>query len=183
MRTMSSVTTKTIYAKIDSALGELLLTSRDGKLTGLYFADQPHARLAPEWVREDGAEIFAFTAQQLAEYASGARKTFDLSRLGAVGTPMQINVWTEILAIPFSKTITYSELAQRVGAPDAVRAVGGATGRSPISWIIPCHRVMGKNGALTGYAGGIARKTALLDFESGKTAELGLLAAAGQVAG
>jgi methylated-DNA-[protein]-cysteine S-methyltransferase len=162
-----------IYTTIESALGELLLTSRDGKLTGLYFADQSHApRLQPDWVRQDDAPIFAHTAQQLAEYASGKRKTFDLSKLGLAGTPMQVDVWMKILEIPFGKTITYSELAERVGSPDAVRAVGGATGRNPISWIVPCHRVMGKSGALTGYAGGLARKTALLDFESGKSAVL-----------
>lgn len=162
----------TIYTQIESPLGELLLTSREGKLSGLYFADQPHARIAPDWVRQDDAEIFAQTAQQLGEYASGARKTFNLSRIGLVGTPMQMNVWMEILAIPFGQTITYSELAKRIGAPEAIRAVGGAAGRNPICWIVPCHRVMGKNGALTGYAGGVSRKSALLDFEAGKSKTL-----------
>ncbi len=167
---MNTTTTSpgTIFTRIDSPLGELLLTSRAGKLTGLYFADQPHARLAPSWIRQDDAPIFLHTTKQLAEYAAGARKTFDLSKIDLAGTTSQLNVWMEILTIPFGKTITYSELAQRTGSPDAVRAVGGAVGRNPISWIVPCHRVMGKNGTLTGYAGGTHRKKALLDFEAAR---------------
>jgi len=154
----------TIYTRIESPLGQLLLTSTEDKLSGLYFADQPHARLNPEWM-EGTAEIFAQTKQQLKEYAAGTRKRFDLT-LSLTGTPAQMKVWQEIATIPFGLTMTYSELAQRIGSPDAVRAVGGATGRNPVSWIIPCHRVMGKNGALTGYAGGVLRKKALLEFEA-----------------
>jgi len=160
----------TIYTQIDSPLGQLLLTSREGKLSSLYFADRPNARIAPAWVRQDRADIFARTAQQIEEYASGERESFNLP-LDASGTPFQMRVWNAIATIPFGQTITYSELAQRAGrsAQDA-RAVGTATGQNPVCWIVPCHRVVGKSGALTGYAGGIARKSALLEFESAKSA-------------
>jgi methylated-DNA-[protein]-cysteine S-methyltransferase len=159
----------TTYTHIDSPLGQLLLTSREGKLSGLYFADQPHARIAFGWVQQDDAAIFAQTAQQLEEYASGVRESFNLP-LGLSGTPFQASVWNAIAAIPFGRTITYSELAQRVGrTPKDARAVGMATGQNPVSWIVPCHRVVGKNGDLTGYAGGVARKSALLEFEGAKS--------------
>jgi methylated-DNA-[protein]-cysteine S-methyltransferase len=159
----------TTYTHIDSPLGQLLVTSREGKLSGLYFADQPHARIAPGWVQDDDAAIFAQTAQQLEEYASGERESFDLP-LAMSGTPFQLSVWNAIAAIPFGQTITYSELAQQVGrsSKDA-RAVGTATGHNPVCWIVPCHRVVGKSGDLTGYAGGVARKSALLEFEGAKS--------------
>jgi methylated-DNA-[protein]-cysteine S-methyltransferase len=160
----------TTYTHIDSPLGQLLLTSREGKLSGIYFADQPHARVAPDWLRQDDDAVFAQTAQQIEDYASGERESFDLP-LGLTGTPFQVSVWNAIAAIPFGQTITYSELAQRTGrSPRNARAVGMATGQNPISWIIPCHRVVGKSGVLTGYAGGIARKSALLEFEAARSA-------------
>jgi len=159
----------TTYTRIDSPLGQLLLTSRDGKLSGLYFADQPHARIGPDWVRRDDAEIFAETAQQIEEYASGRRESFDLP-LGLSGTPFQIQVWNAIATIPFGQTATYGEIAQRIGrSPKDARAVGAATGQNPICWVVPCHRVVGKNDDLTGYAGGLARKSALLEFEGAKS--------------
>ena len=160
----------TTYTHINSPLGQLLLTSRKGKLSGLYFADQPHARSAPGWVRRDDADIFARTAQQLEEYASGKRERFDLP-LGLSGTPFQESVWNALARISFGQTITYSELARRVGrsSKDA-RAVGAATGQNPVCWVVPCHRLVGKSGALTGYAGGIARKSVLLEFEAARSA-------------
>jgi methylated-DNA-[protein]-cysteine S-methyltransferase len=161
----------TLYTHIESALGQLLLTSRDNKLTGIYFAERPHAKIASDWVRQDDNEVFALTARQLDEYASGERKQFELPT-GFNGTPFQIKVWTAIAAIPFGQTITYSDLAQRVDSPNAVRAVGTATGANPLSIVVPCHRVVGKNGTLTGYAGGMPRKSSLLDFEAGKTETL-----------
>ena len=161
----------TIYTHIDSPLGQLLLTSREGKLSGLYFADQPHARIVPGWFRRDDADIFAQTAQQLENYAAGERESFDLSQVDLAGSAFQLSVWREIAKIPFGQTITYGELAQRVGrSPKDARAVGTATGQNPVGWIIPCHRVVGKNGALTGYAGGLARKRALLEFEAVRSA-------------
>ncbi len=162
-------TAMTTYTHIDSPLGQLLLVSREGKLSGLYFADQPHARVVPGWVRRDDEAIFAQTAQQLEEYASGMRERFDLP-LDLIGTPFQLSVWQTIARIPFGQTITYSELAQRAGrSPKDARAVGTATGQNPVCWIVPCHRVVGKGGALTGYAGGVARKSALLEFEGAKS--------------
>jgi methylated-DNA-[protein]-cysteine S-methyltransferase len=159
----------TTYTHIDSPLGQLLLTSREGKLSGLYFADQPHARVVPAWVRQDDADIFAQTQRQLEEYASGEREGFDLP-LGLSGTPFQVSVWSAIAAIPFGETLTYGELAKRIGrSSQDARAVGTATGLNPVCWIVPCHRVVGKNGALTGYAGGLARKSALLEFEGAKS--------------
>jgi methylated-DNA-[protein]-cysteine S-methyltransferase len=157
------------YTHIDSPLGQLLLTSRGGKLSGLYFSDRPHARIGADWVQEDDAEIFAQTAQQIEEYASGERESFDLP-ITMSGTPFQLAVWNGIANIPFGQTLSYSELAQKIGrsANDA-RAVGTATGQNPVSWIVPCHRVVGKSGASTGYAGGIARKNALLEFEGAKS--------------
>ena len=160
----------TIYTHIDSPLGPLLLTSREGKLSGLYFADQPHARVGPDWLRQDDAPLFAQTQRQLEECASWERESFDLP-LGLSGTPFQVLVWNAIAAIPFGQTLTYSELAQRIGrSPRDARAVGMATGQNPVSWIVPCHRVVGKRGALTGYAGGVERKSALLEFEAAKSA-------------
>jgi methylated-DNA-[protein]-cysteine S-methyltransferase len=159
----------TLYTQIDSSLGKLLLTSRDGRLTGLYFADQPHAKIAPEWTRRDEAEVFARTARQLSEFSLGKREHFDLP-MYLDGTPFQEQVWHAITKIPFGKTISYTELAEQIGAPEAVRAVGGAAGRNPIGWVVPCHRVMGKSGALTGYAGRVTRKSVLLDFEATRAA-------------
>jgi methylated-DNA-[protein]-cysteine S-methyltransferase len=159
----------TTYTPIHSPLGQLLLTSREGQLSGLTFADRPHARIAPGWVRQDDADIFAQTARQLEEYASGERERFDLP-LSLSGTPFQLLVWNAINAIPFGQTITYGELAQRIGrSPKDARAVGTATGQNPVCWIVPCHRVVGKSGALTGYAGGVTRKNALLEFEGAKS--------------
>jgi methylated-DNA-[protein]-cysteine S-methyltransferase len=171
----------TLYTYIDSPLGQLLLTSRKGKLSGLYFADQPHARIVPGWVRQDDAAIFTQTAHQLEEYASGKRKSFDLSQVDLRGSAFQMPVWRKIARIPFGETITYGELAQRVGlSPGNARAVGTATGQNPVGWIIPCHRVVGKSGALTGYAGGLARKRALLEFEAAKSAGRDAVLAYGQ---
>jgi methylated-DNA-[protein]-cysteine S-methyltransferase len=163
----------TIYTVIESPLGELLLTSREGKLSGLYFSGEAHARIGDEWELQDDAPIFAQTARQLEGFALGRRRAFDLP-LALSGTPFQLRVWERIAAIPFGETISYAQLAEEVGSAQAVRAVGGATGRNPVGWIVPCHRVVGKAGALTGFAGGIGRKRALLDFEAGRCTELRL---------
>jgi methylated-DNA-[protein]-cysteine S-methyltransferase len=132
-------------------------------LTGLYTDE--HKRMAgpaAEWRRSDGA--FVAVAEQLDEYFAGERRTFDVE-LGAAGTPFQKRVWRELVRIPFGTTITYAELARRVGNPAASRAVGHANGRNPISIIVPCHRVIGADGKLTGYAGGVELKRRLLDWE------------------
>jgi methylated-DNA-[protein]-cysteine S-methyltransferase len=107
----------------------------------------------------------------LEEYASGKRQQFDLP-IGLAGTPFQALVWHQISLISFGQTVTYSDLARRIGSPDAVRAVGTAAGRNPLCWIVPCHRVVGRDGSMTGYAGGLGRKEALLAFESGRATTL-----------
>jgi O-6-methylguanine DNA methyltransferase len=162
----------TSYARLESPLGELLLAGREGKLTGLYFADQPHApKIAPGWIEREDFPIFARVRLQLEEYASGERENFDLP-IGRAGTPFQLRVWREISAIPFGETITYGELARRAGSPGADRAAGAAAGRNPLCWIIPCHRVVGRDGSVTGYAGGLGRKEVLLAFESTRASGL-----------
>lgn len=162
----------TTYTRLESPLGELLLTGSDGKLTGLSFADAPHApKIAPGWIERENAPLFARARRQLEEYASGEREQFDLP-IGLAGTPFQLRVWQAIRAIPFGETVTYGEIARRIGFTRAVRAVGTALGRNPLCWIVPCHRVVGRDGSLTGYAGGLGRKEALLAFESGRAATL-----------
>src|SRR5690606_18568606 len=139
--------------------------SRGDALCGFYFEGETHAPTVQSgWKYDPENALFAETERQLGEIIAGKRQEFDLP-LCSEGTAFQKAVWEVIRSIPFGKTITYSELAVAVGRPKAVRAVGAATGRNPISWIVPCHRVMGARGAITGYAGGVARKEALLRFE------------------
>ena len=158
------------YARIDTPLGKLLATAEDGRLTGLYFDGKPHAPTpSAGWKEEGTAKPFAACARQVDEYLAGKRKAFDLP-LAPTGTAFQQRVWQEIARIPFGETITYTELARRAGAPGSARAAGAATGRNPLSIVVPCHRVVGSAGALTGYAGGIERKARLLALETGRAA-------------
>ena len=162
----------TAYTHLQTPLGPLLLTACDEKLTGLSFADRPHApRIAPGWLEQEDHPLFAQTRLQLEQVASGQRRSFDLP-IHLHGTPFQLRIWHEIAAIPYGHTRTYGEIARRLGSPGSDRAVGAATGRNPLCWVVPCHRVLGQNGALTGYAGGLPRKTALLALESGHTPTL-----------
>jgi len=152
-----------IYTRHDSAFGPLLLLARDGYLTGLFFAEQAHApAIDPRWRRDDDDSLFAQAVREVSEFASGDRHAFSLP-FAATGTPFQKQVWREIAAIPFGETRTYGELASSLGA--FARAVGSAAGRNPLSLIVPCHRVVGANGTLTGYAGGLQRKRRLLELE------------------
>ncbi len=151
------------YDYFESPLGELLVVGDGQHLTGLYLpshkgAEQPDA----SW-RRDSA-LFAPVRSELQEYFAGQRRTFDVP-LHPAGTPFQQRVWQELVRIPFGTTISYAELARRIGRPTASRAVGHANGQNPISIIVPCHRVIGANGRLTGYAGGLDKKRWLLDFE------------------
>lgn len=158
-----------IYTEVETPLGPVRLVSDGGALTGLYFVGQkygPEPTVAWKW---DGRfKLFRDVETQIAAYRSGKLKTFDVP-IRFEGTPFQRRVWQAIAAIPFGATLSYSAVADRIGAPSSMRAVGAATGRNPISLIVPCHRVVGRDGALTGYAGGLDRKRALLDFESGLT--------------
>jgi methylated-DNA-[protein]-cysteine S-methyltransferase len=137
--------------------------ARHGHLTGLVMQDQAHATPVPRGSRRDDA-FFVEVARQLDEYFAGARSDFDLP-LHLDGTPFQQAVWAQLQAIPYGETISYGELARRVGNPKASRAVGLANGRNPIAVIVPCHRVIAADGTLGGYGGGPDRKTLLLELE------------------
>jgi methylated-DNA-[protein]-cysteine S-methyltransferase len=155
-----NVTVKTI---VDSPVGPLTLVGSDLGLTGLYMERQRH-RPAEESFGPADAGPFGAAAEQLAAYFSGELDTFDLP-LDPLGTPFQRTVWAALREIPYGETVSYGELAERIGRPSAARAVGLANGRNPIGIIVPCHRVVGAGGGLTGYGGGLERKRFLLDFE------------------
>lgn len=146
----------------DSPVGRLTLASCNGKLTHLLFGEH--------FAETETDAVIESALQQLREYFSGQRRTFDLP-LHADGTDFQRDVWAALQAIPYGKTASYSDIARAIGRPKACRAVGQANHVNPISIIIPCHRVVGANGNLTGYGGGMAIKTALLSLESGNSDE------------
>jgi len=157
---------KLYYLETENRFGRVLLTASDQGLAGCYFIGQKYMPdIAPQWQPAPQHAILQQAARQLNAYAGGNLQRFDLPFAFAEGTEFQQRVWRAIAAIPFGETITYAELARRVGSPNAVRAAGAATGRNPISVIVPCHRVLGSNGSLTGYAGGLDRKKALLTLE------------------
>lgn len=150
----------------DSPLGQMLLVASDTALTGLHFLDEKYfPGIAAEWQRAPNAKMLAQARKQLDEYFAGKRTEFGLP-VEPDGTAFQCGVWRALQEIPYGTTINYGTLAQRIGKPSASRAVGAANGRNPISIVIPCHRVIGVNGDLTGYAGGMARKEALLRLEA-----------------
>jgi methylated-DNA-[protein]-cysteine S-methyltransferase len=151
------------YDVIDSPLGPLLLTGDGQALTGL----RMDAPAPPGWRRDRAA--FAAAAEQLDAYFGGELIEFDLP-LSPRGTPFQLAVWRALRAIRYGTTITYGELAARLGRPHASRAVGAANARNPIGVIVPCHRVIGASGALTGYGGGLDRKRRLLELEAAVSA-------------
>ncbi|HEY0857431.1 MAG TPA: methylated-DNA--[protein]-cysteine S-methyltransferase [Albitalea sp.] len=154
----------TAQASFDSPLGAMLLARTEAGLAGVWFEgqkDHPGVLAAPE--RADDPLLRA-AAAQLADYFAGRSARFDLP-LDLQGTPFQRSVWQALLGIGSGRTCSYAEIARRVGAPSAVRAVGSAVGKNPLSVIVPCHRVLGSGGALTGYAGGVDRKRALLALE------------------
>jgi methylated-DNA-[protein]-cysteine S-methyltransferase len=161
------------FARVDFPIvGELvLLGDRVGSelvLRGVYFAHAPHAALAisedARDAREDAA-AFDEVTRQLTSYFEGTRTAFELT-LAPCGTPFQREVWRALAAIPYGTTTTYAAIARAIGRPKAVRAVGAANGKNPLAIVVPCHRVIGRGGALTGYAGGVAYKRALLDLEA-----------------
>jgi methylated-DNA-[protein]-cysteine S-methyltransferase len=155
----------TLYTDMKSPLGTLLLTADDGALTGVHFPGQKHDRPPqPHWQRADDEPVLARARAQLAEYFDGRRSTFDLP-LAPHGTPFQQAVWRALLAVPFGVTSTYGAIADAVRRPKAVRAVGAAIGANPIGIVVPCHRIIGRDGSLTGYAAGLDRKAKLLALE------------------
>ena len=150
---------------ISSPLGSLRLVAQGGALVAILWPDDAPGRVSLGSVRTDGENALLSAAQgQLQEYFEGARHAFDLP-LNFRGTAFQQEVWRALCAIPYGETRSYADIARAIGRPAAVRAVGAANGRNPISIIAPCHRVIGSNGALTGFAGGLAAKTYLLELE------------------
>ena len=150
---------------IDSPIGPLLLAGHDGVLTNLAMDGQAHPpHDAGEWERDDDA--FKDVVDQLDAYFAGELTTFDVV-LDPEGTDFQKRVWERLRAIPYGETRSYGQLAADIGQPKASRAVGLANGRNPIAIIVPCHRVIGADGALTGFGGGLHRKQALLELERG----------------
>ena len=155
---------------VASPVGPLTLVAKDGVLSGLYMASQRH-RPAAETFGVRATESFTAVIEQLAQYFAGERHDFDIP-LTMTGTPFQRTVWTALSEIPYGETISYGQLADRIGRPTASRAVGLANGKNPISIIVPCHRVVGSSGDLTGYGGGIDRKRHLLEFERDRATTL-----------
>jgi methylated-DNA-[protein]-cysteine S-methyltransferase len=158
---------------VDSPVGPLTVVAVDGAVAGLYMDEQryrpPHEVLGDP--ADDAGEPFAAAFRQLREYFDGQRTEFDL-RLSLAGTAFQQRVWAVLQTIPYGQTVSYGRLADRLGQPTASRAVGLANGKNPVSIIVPCHRVVGTDGSLTGYGGGIGRKRYLLAHElrvSGRT--------------
>ena len=152
------------HTRLSSPIGELLLIADDKALCGLYMDLErgwlPRVEIGP---RDDGALPEA--RRQLDEYFAGTRQVFDIA-IRLHGTEFQRQVWDALLEIPYGETRSYGEQARRIGLPDAPRAVGAANGQNPVSIVVPCHRVIGANGALTGYGGGIERKRWLLAHEA-----------------
>jgi methylated-DNA-[protein]-cysteine S-methyltransferase len=155
------------HALYPSPLGEILLGFDDEALCGLHFVGQKYQPAIGECgARDDAHPVARRTAAWLERYFAGEAGAFDVP-LRLDGTAFQRVVWRALLDIAHGQTASYGELARRIGRPAAVRAVGAAVGRNPVSIVVPCHRVVGSDGALTGYAGGLARKTALLGLERG----------------
>lgn len=152
------------YTFIPSPLGELLAVRDEHGLAGLYLPTGKHPmRPDPSWLRDDAA--FDGVRGQLAEYFAGTRQTFELP-LAARGTPFQQQVWAALSEIPYAQTTSYGKIAASIGFPDRARAVGAANGQNPIPIIVPCHRVIGADGSLIGYGGGLDAKRWLLDHEA-----------------
>jgi methylated-DNA-[protein]-cysteine S-methyltransferase len=155
------------YDFYDSPHGQMLLVAAGEGLSGVYFAGQKyHPQIEPEWRHDARHAPVRQAKRELVEYFAGDREHFE-TPLAPEGTAFQRAAWNAISTVAFGKTITSGELARRAGFPGSVRAAGAATGRNPHTILVPCHRIVGSNGSLTGYAGGLDRKRALLALESG----------------
>lgn len=148
-----------------SPLGLMRLAACDNALWGLWFEGQRHQPDPAGWTTDDQHPVLRQAVYELQEYFAGKRQRFDLPLHPGQGTPFQQSVWQMLSKIPAGASMSYSELAARIGRASAVRAVGTAVGRNPLSIVVPCHRVLGADGSLTGYAGGLERKVALLRLE------------------
>jgi methylated-DNA-[protein]-cysteine S-methyltransferase len=149
--------------KVESPVGALFLAASARGLVSLLFRESASGE--PDDGMGPASEILAAARRQLIEYFDRQRTTFDLP-LDLHGTPFQLQVWNALTRIPFGSTLSYGELARRVGSPNGSRAVGAANGRNPVAIVVPCHRVIGANGDLTGFGGGMERKSWLLQHES-----------------
>jgi methylated-DNA-[protein]-cysteine S-methyltransferase len=157
------------YTLVDSPVGPILLAGNEAGLTELNFQNGKRpTSIAPDW--QENAAPFADTITQLAAYFAGELHEFNLP-LAPTGTSFQITVWQELQAIPYGETISYGELVRRIGKPKAARAVGLANGANPLPLVVPCHRVVGSNGRLTGYGAGLPIKEALLTHEQSRRSE------------
>ena len=152
-----------VYTTIETPLGSLLAVGDGHALQRLQFAPQPRPAAASAR-RCD--EAFSDLRAQLQQYFDGRRRRFSIP-LEPAGGPFELRVWAALVTIPYGATVTYGEIAQRVGAPGSARAVGAANGRNPIAILVPCHRVIGADGSLTGYGGGLPAKRRLLELEAG----------------
>lgn len=166
-RAMSNpVSTRYIRHTIQSPVGALRLFASDAGLAAILWHDEPGLHLRPGAVVETGKHaMLAETERQLREYFAGERRKFHLT-LDFHGTDFQLRAWRALLEIPYGQTRTYAQMAAQIGRPTAVRAIGAANGRNPISIVAPCHRVIGTNGTLTGFGGGLENKAKLLALES-----------------
>ena len=161
-----------VCTRYDSPLGEMLLAATDRGLCGVWFTGQRHGPDSSGW-REDAAHpVLVEAVAQLRAYFAGARTRFALPLDLQHGTAFQQSVWQALLAIPTGGTTSYAELGRRLGRPQAARAVGAAVGRNPISFVVPCHRVLRGDGTLGGYHWGLTRKRALIGWETGRMREL-----------
>lgn len=155
----------TVQTRYASPLGPMIVAASDAGLSGLWFEGQRHLPDTGSWPLVPGHPVLREAVSQLRDYFAGRRTSFELPLDLHGGTAFQRSVWQALLAIPAGDTTSYGDLGQRVGRPLAVRAVGSAVGRNPVSIVVPCHRVIGRDGSLTGYAGGLERKAALLELE------------------
>lgn len=162
------------YLLHPSIFGPLRLLASEKGLAGVYFAEHRHLKIDPDWQLDTQNTLLQTAAQQLDAYFSGALKEFDLPLDRSQGTAFQQEVWQALCTIPYGAVCSYAALAQKIGRPKAIRAVGAANGRNPLSIIIPCHRVIAANGNLQGYAGGLANKQRLLNFEQGLGTDEGI---------
>jgi methylated-DNA-[protein]-cysteine S-methyltransferase len=157
--------TTIVQARFQSPLGAMIIAATAQGLAGIWFEGQRHLPDNSRWPLEPGHPVLRAAQSQLAQYFAGQRSTFDLPLDLRGGTAFQRSVWDALMTIPPGGTTSYGMLSRRIGCPAAVRAVGAAVGRNPVSIVVPCHRVLGADGSLTGYAGGLDRKTALLRLE------------------
>jgi methylated-DNA-[protein]-cysteine S-methyltransferase len=162
---MDRTATTRVCTHYESPLGTMLLAATDRGLAGVWFVGQRHGPDARGWREDPQHPVLVEAVAQLRAYFAGERRDFELPLDLEAGTPFQQSVWQALQDIESGCTTSYAELARRLGRPQAARAIGAAVGRNPVCIVVPCHRVLGTGGGLTGYAGGLERKTALLKLE------------------